>query len=173
MFKKSTISNLERNLLFCLTSVIPIIVFSLIFFIILIIAVKEGILALPQPLHPAGEASTTPAFALFRLSVVLILSISSILIILKKVSHSFFLYLIPILFFINSIFDLYKSLHAMIEFNAKLGYNDFAGKSFTEVILSYINGVDLFLLGFIILIILWHTKILIQDKVREKVSLLP
>jgi hypothetical protein len=95
------------------------------------------------------------------------LFISSIFMFFKRTSVSIGLYLLPIVYFISWLFHFHKRLQEMLNSNAELGYNDFPNKSYAEVFLSYLNPVDMFLLVFITILLVWNIKIVIQGNFRR------
>lgn len=159
MFKKSTFSKPEQILLLIPTSFIP----ALILFGI----ISSIYYSYFPPSHTSvtiAEHDCCPAAygAFFGLSFFLGIGVSFILLFFKRVSLSWLILLIPISTFAFIAFELIDLVQDLSPHTFSIMRADNIFFPFPP---RYIYSI-----AFIIFLFLWHTKILIQDKIRENQS---
>ncbi|CAN5604630.1 hypothetical protein BH20ACI4_BH20ACI4_21870 [soil metagenome] len=157
MFKKSKFSRLEQILLLIPTSFIPAL-----FFIVIIVSVYESYFP-PEPTLITFEksyccGSSTYEF-IYGLLFLLCISISFFLLLFKRVSLSWLISLAPIIAFAFVTFELIDLVRDLSDHTFSILREDNIFFPFPP---RYIYSIT-----FIIFLFLWHTKILIQDKIRS------
>lgn len=152
---KSTISNLEHKLLLVFSSLIPFAVFS---FIVLDICLN----IFPPPPPPTTSNFSVCVFSTqfeypFLISAILSGIFTNLLVLKKRFLSSWFTLLIPVTLFIFFAIDRFSSLY-----NSEGIY--YQPKSFIYAFKNY----ELILFGIIFFLFLWHTKIIVRDKISVK-----
>jgi len=155
MSKKSTISNLEHKLLLAASSLIPL--------AICIGIIVTIFLALFTP--PATTTKFTyshfPTFFedIFLISVLVCGLATSILVISRHIFRSWLNLLLPVVLFV--LFAVERFYHF---------YNSFSEtpSNREKGLIWVFEEHYLIAFGFIFFLFLWHTKVIIQDRIRDK-----
>jgi hypothetical protein len=156
MFKKSTFSKLEQILLLIPASFVPLLI---------LFGIGSAIydFYFPSERTPADftiyECCPSSYGTLFGLSFVLCITISFFSLLFKRVSLSWSVLLIPVIIFIFIAVELVNLVSDLSAHTFSLMRED---NFFFPFPSRYI-----FSISFIIFLFLWHTKILIQDKIRS------
>lgn len=157
MFKKSTFSKPEQILLLIPTSFIPaLILFGIISSVYESYFPPEPTFVTFESYHCCGSSSYE---IIFWLSFLLCVSLSFFLLLFKRVSLSRLILLIPISVFSLIVFEL-------INLVSDLSPNTFTILREDNIFFPFPPRY-IFSIAFIIFLFLWHTKILIQDKIRS------
>ncbi len=163
MTNKSTISNLEHKFLFVASSIVPLLFVAAIFF-----TIYDSYFPLPP--SPPIEQNTTffisncrlPPFLekAFLVSFLTCGFLTSIFVFSRFIFHSWFVLFFPLILFIFYFIQIISSYFHRISYPAE---------GFTEPGLFFdVPSVVLIFGGITIFLFLWHTKVIIQDRIRDR-----
>ena len=156
--KKSTISNLEHKFLLIASSIVP-----LLFIAVILFAIYDSYF--PPPPSPAQYNTTVfssncqfPTFLeqAFLISFLTCGVLTSIFVFSRRIFYSWFVLFFPLILAIFSFLETIFSYNSSYE-----GINP-------PSLISVIPSVVLIFGGITIFLFLWHTKVIIQDRIRDK-----
>lgn len=158
MFKKSTISNLEHKLLFAASSIFPLLIFGA-----FIVSVYNSYFPPPPPPDPSGmfmtDCYTPTTFEIaFSISLFFCSFLTNILVLRRNIFASWVSLSIPMIFL--AIFSYQKITYF---YDAIRGIEEYTPPSVFSVFQSY----QLTCAAILIPLFLWHTKVMIQDRINE------
>lgn len=160
MFKKSTISNLEHKLLFAASSIFPLLIFGAI-----IVSVYNSYFPPPPPPpNPSGifmsNCYTPTKFEIaFSVSLFFCSYLTNILVLRRNIFASWVSLSIPMIFL--AIFSYQKITYF---YDAIRGIEEYTPPSVFSVFQTY----QLTCAAILIPLFLWHTKVIIQDRILDK-----
>lgn len=159
MYKKSTISNLEHKFLFIASSVVPLFFLTAIFF-----AIYNSYFP-PPPIPNTSavfmSACRFPTFLenAFLISFLTCGFLTSIFVFTKHIFHSWFVLFFPLIlfifYFIETTFSYYENISS---------YEGITPPS----LICVVPPAVLIFGGITIFLFLWHTKVIFQDRFRDK-----
>ena len=158
MLKKSTLSKLEHKFLLFATSAIPILI---------VITTLYGIYQLFFPPPPKLESGITncyfPSFyeMAFTWSFLICLLTSNVLVLVRKIFLSWLIFFVPLITFCLLVIE---NVSLYYEHITKYPNSIISEKG----LFSTFEPFQIYFFLYILFLFLWHTKVLIQDRMRAK-----
>ncbi len=173
LFKKSSLPKFEHRLVTLVCAAIPLVFFSMLGFSLLLAPFEYFFPSQTQIYFVDNHYGLDFTVGFFRLSVVVSLTISSFLLFFKRIFISLFVFVLPFTFLIILVLNLINQVQYMLALHAELGWSNLhEGKGLLAIAISQTAWVEFLLLGFLVLLFLWHVKITVQDRIRQN-QLLP
>ena len=167
MFGKVEISKLEHKLILFVTSIIPVYALGFILFSLSTVFYEYLFPSPPQPTFAVDDWGAKPTLPIFRVFVVLTLTISFILLFYKRVSLSILTFVLPVISLIPIAFFIQGRVQEILETSADLvTLNHYRETSLVELIITSLDNLNIVFLSFIITLFFWQISILLRMLIK-------
>ncbi len=171
MLGRVEISKLEHRLILFATSIIPVFAFCFILVVLSKVFYEYIFPTPPQPNFSIDDFGAKPTLPLFRICVVVSLTISFTLLVYKRFFLSILTFILPIITFVASAFAIYWIVQERVQ--EILGttrdletINYYKKKNLIEIVFSSFDNVDIVFLTFIVILFFWQISILLRMLIK-------